>query len=105
MKKITLLLPIIVVSFFCQGQVPVHSESLLDKKIRFTSLPSAKTENVFKTRAEIEKTHKVVAVMPYENLGTTKFKLQLQSAEKGTFYYDYDPRYDQRYILDVVGSL
>lgn len=104
MKKITFSLTFMIVSFFCQGQVPAGSESLLDKKIKFTSLSSATTKKAFKYPADIGNTHKVVEVSPYEYLGTTKFILKLESAE-GTSYYDYDPKYNQRYITDVVGNL
>lgn len=122
MKKITFLLLLTFSSFFCQAQFPAqHPELLLNKEVKITPLsPTLQeygykslhktaemkiTEKAVKHSAIVGKTFKVMEVSPYEKYGATKFKIKLESAENGTYYYDYDPKYDHEYILDVIGGL
>ena len=121
MKKITFLLLCMVTSFYCQAQSPVQNPDLLLNKetpiaplsltlqeFGYESLnKSAETKitgKAFKRPAAIE-SNKVLEVSPYAEYGTTKFKVKLYSAEKGTYYYDYDPKYDNECNLAIVKDL
>ncbi|RZJ67078.1 MAG: hypothetical protein EOO50_07390 [Flavobacterium sp.] len=121
MKKFTFLFVLTLTSYFCQAQFQSQNpELLLNKEVRLTSLSptlqkfsnkgadKAQTNATGKTFAHsavVGKTFKVVEVAPYEKYGTTKFKLKLESAEHGTYYYDYDPKYNREFVLEIIGDL
>lgn len=122
MKKITFLLLLVFTSFYSQAQFPAkHPELLLNKEVTIIPLtPTLQeygykslhksdemkiTDKAIKHSAIVGKSFKVTEVSPYEKYGSTKFKIKLESAENGIYYYDYEPKYDFEYILEVIGGL
>lgn len=120
MKKVTILLLLTLHSYFCQAQfLAQHPELPLNEDVKLTVLSpilqdygyksfqksSKMTEKTFSQLSVVGRTFKVVEVSPYEKNGATKFKIKLESAENGIYYYDYDPKYDRAYIQDIIGEL
>lgn len=121
MKKI-LLITLILIAFKAQAQFPgKHPEILLNKDVRV--LPLSETfqtvgyrdfhkndkikilDKPIKHEILVGKNFKVTDVKPYENYGSSKYILKLESSDKAVFYYDYDPKYEFNYQLEVIGGL
>lgn len=122
MRKITLLLCFTFTTILCQAQFPAqHPELLLNKEVKILPLSPVLqeygyrdlhktaemkiTEKAIKHSSIVQKTFIVTEVTPYEKYGSVKFKIKLESTVNGIFYYDYNPKYDFEYILEVVGGL
>lgn len=121
MKKI-LLITLILIAFNAQAQFPgKHPEILLNKDVRV--IPLSQTlqslgyrefhkndkmkilDKPIKHEILAGKNFKVSDVKTYENYGSSKYILKLESSDKTVFYYDYDPKYDFKYQLEVIGGL
>jgi len=124
MKKITPLFLFILFATtgYTQSQFPAgHPEILLNKNVKITELAATlqeygyrdfhKNEEMKITDKAIKhsqlagKDFRVASVEPYEKYGKKKFKIKLESAENGIYFYDYDPRYDHNYNLFVEGGI
>ena len=109
-------------SYFCQAQFAAQlPESSFDKEAKIALLSpifqhynfenfrkfgaEKNTVRRFEQPSAVEKSFKVVEVAPYETNGATKFKIKLESAEKGTYYYDYDPKYDRNAVPAIIAQL
>ena len=54
----------------------------------------------------VGKVFKVLSAEPYKNIiGTDKYKLQIENAETGIIYFDYDPKYEHSFPFEVIGGL
>ena len=121
MKKI-LLITLILIAFNAEAQFPgKHPEILLNKDVRV--IPLSQTlqslgyrefhkndkmkilDKPIKHEILAGKNFKVTDVKPYENYGSSKYILKLESTDNTVFYYDYDPKYDFKYQLEVIGGL
>lgn len=123
MKKSNLLLLLFVLtSLLCYSQFPAkHPELLLNKEVTIKPLapslqeygyrdlhknPQIKiTDKAIRHSSVVGKTFIVKEVTPYEKYTETKFVIKLESPDNGIYYYDYNPKYDFDYILEVVGGL
>lgn len=122
MKRVNLLLFLALTSLLCYSQFPAkHPELLLNKEVTIKSLapslqeygysnlhknPEMKiTDKAIRHSTVVGKNFIVKEVTPYEKYAETKFIIKLESPENGVYYYDYDPKYDFHYILDVIGGL
>ena len=121
MKKI-LLVALILISFNTQAQFPgKHPEILLNKDVKVIPLSQTlqsigysdfhKNDKVsisdksIKHEILADKNFKVTDIKPYEKYGSSRYILKLEGADKTVFYYDYDPKYDFKYQLEVIGGL
>lgn len=123
MKRL-LLFAFIILSIKVQAQFPGnHTELLLDKEVKVLPLSTTLqtygyrnfhknnemklTDKPIKYDLLVDKIFKVTEATPYEKYGTKKFILKLEGTDKDkdVYYYDYDPKYDHNFNLQVVGGI
>jgi len=122
MRTANLIFLLALTSLLCYSQFPAkHPELLLNKEVTIKSLdPSLQqygyrnlhrtsemkiTDKPIKHTSVAGKSFVVKEVTPYEKYSETKFCIKLESPENGIYFYDYNPKYDFEYILEVLGGL
>jgi len=122
MKRVNFVLVFVLTTLFCFGQFPSrHPELLLEKEVTIKPLAPTLQEygyrNLHKTTefkssdkpirhsSVVGKKYFVKEVIPYQKYDNTYFRIKIESSENGTLYYDYNPRFEHEYILEVDGGL
>jgi len=71
-----------------------------------------KLKKVYKEKSNVTpyeklqgKTFKFVSYEAYKDFGTPKYKLKIDNTETGALYFEYDPRYSNKFPFEVIGGI